>query len=333
MCWVHSSLPVCFSRFGCFLFIFVFIFWLKNPILLHLSSRHLSLLSARDRTDQPDEDSAEGVTGNHGSRAEASQCPPGRTEHWGLHQGLCGSGSPVGYGRGLPHGFFGGRPNQALQVPDALLGLRGVTGGVYKPGSASERLSLQGGVSSRARPVPWAHRVRSRARSVPWAHKVRFRARSVSPQVLLQSPLRSRSPRSQLQSPLHSVSPQVPFQSPLRSGSPRSPLQSPLRSVSPQSPLQSLLRSVSPQSPLQNPLRSGSPRSPLHSGSPRSLLRSWSLQSPLQSLPNGLLLCLLHPGTPVCLFLQALFHSTGLAHRPYPRSASGPAPSKTFFCF
>ncbi len=294
MCWVHSSLPVCFSPFGCFLFIFVFIFWLKNPILLHLSSRHLSLLSARDRTDQPDEDSAEGVTGNHGSRAEASQRPPGSTEHWGLHQGLCGSGSPVGYGRGLPHVFLGGRPNQALQVPDALLAPRGVTGGVYKPGSVSERLSLQGGVSSRARPVPWAHRVRSRARSVPWAHKVRFRARSLSPHV---------------------------------------PLQSPLRSVSPQVPLQSPLRSVSPQVPLQSPLRSGSPRSPLHSGSPRSLLRSWSLQSPLQSLPNGLLLCLLHPGTPVCLFLQALFHSTGLAHRPYPRSASGPPPSKKFFCF
>ncbi len=36
---------------------------------------------------------------------------------------------------------------------------------------------------------------------------------------------------------------------------------------------------------------------------------------------------------PVCLFLQALFHSMDLAHCPCPRSASGPSPSKTFFCF
>ncbi len=42
-----------------------------------------------------------------------------------------------------------------------------------------KRLSLQDGVRSRARSVPWAHRVRSRARSVPWAHRVRSRARSV----------------------------------------------------------------------------------------------------------------------------------------------------------
>ncbi len=36
---------------------------------------------------------------------------------------------------------------------------------------------------------------------------------------------------------------------------------------------------------------------------------------------------------PVCLFLQALFHSMDLAHCPCPRSASGPSPSKTFFFF
>ncbi len=48
--------------------------------------------------------------------------------------------------------------------------------------------------------------------------------------------------------------------------------------------------------------------SPLRSGSPQSLLQG-------QPRP-GLLLCLPHPGTPVCLFLQALFHSTGLAHPP-----------------
>ncbi len=55
--------------------------------------------------------------------------------------------------------FGGGRPSRALQVPDALLAPRGVTGGVHQPGSAFKRLSLQGS-------VPWAHRVRSRARSV-----------------------------------------------------------------------------------------------------------------------------------------------------------------------
>ncbi len=34
-------------------------------------------------------------------------------------------------------------------------------------------------VHSRARSVPWAHRVRSRARSVPWAHRIRSKAHSV----------------------------------------------------------------------------------------------------------------------------------------------------------
>ncbi len=34
-----------------------------------------------DRTDQPDEDSAESATSNHGFRVEASQHLPGRQEH------------------------------------------------------------------------------------------------------------------------------------------------------------------------------------------------------------------------------------------------------------
>ncbi len=125
------------------------------------------------------------------------------------------------------------------------------------------------------------------------------------------------SPQSPLQSPLRSVSPQSPLQSPLRSVSPQSPLQSPLRSVSPQSPPQSPLHSVSPQSPLQSPLRSGSPQSllmkPLLSSGgfllhPGGILLCWPRL--------GLLLCRPRPGTPVCLFLRALFHSTGLAHPP-----------------
>ncbi len=144
--------------------------------------------------DQSDEDSAESANGNHGSRAEASQHLPGRPEHWGLYQGLHGSGSPVGYGKGLPHGLFKGRPSRTLQIPDALLGPRGVAGGLHQCGSEFKRLILQGGVSCgarsspgahwdrsipRARSVPGAHRVRSRARSVPGAHRDRSRARSV----------------------------------------------------------------------------------------------------------------------------------------------------------
>ncbi len=167
-----------------------------------------------------------------------------------------------------------------------------------------------------------------------------------------ESPLGSGSP----QSPLRSVSPQSPLKSSLRPGSPQSSLrpgipQSPLRSGSPQSPL----RSRSPESPLKSSLRPGSPQSPLrsrslqsplksslHPGSPQSLLLSGSPQSPLRSvgpqvtaplkwrfsappwwppaLPArpGLLLCLPCPSTPVCLLLQTLFHSTGLAHRPSP---------------
>ncbi len=120
----------------------------------------------------------------------------------------------LGYGKGLAHGLFLGRPSRALKVPYALLAPRGVTGGVHQPGSEFKRLSLQGGVSCgtrsspgahrthsipwaqrvcpRAHSVPWAHRVRSRARSVPWAHRVRPRAHSVPwAQSPPQSPLRS----------------------------------------------------------------------------------------------------------------------------------------------
>ncbi len=46
--------------------------------------------------------------------------------------------------------FWGGGLAESFKYQDALLAPRGVTGGVRKPGSASERLSLQGGVSSRA---------------------------------------------------------------------------------------------------------------------------------------------------------------------------------------
>ncbi len=161
----------------------------------------------------------------------------------------------------------------------------------------------------------------------------------MSPQIPTQSMLRSMSPQSPLQSPLRSMSPQSPPQSslrfrspqsPLRSGSPQSPLhskspQSPVRSGSPQSLLQSPLRSLSPQRPLQSLLRSGSPQNPLK----KLLLSSGGYLLHLGGvllcwpLPD-LLLCLPHPGTPVCLFLRALFHSTGLAHHPYPRSTSGP---------
>ncbi len=46
---VHSSLPVCFSPLGWFLFIFVFILLLKNPISLHLSPRLISLCTHPDK--------------------------------------------------------------------------------------------------------------------------------------------------------------------------------------------------------------------------------------------------------------------------------------------
>ncbi len=88
----------------------------------------------------------------------------------------------------------------------------------------------------------------------------------------------------------------------------REPTESAPESASPQSPL----RSVSPQSPLQSPLWTGSPQNPLK----KPLLSSGCYLLH----PGGVLLCLPRPGTPVCLFLRALFHSTCLAHRPYPRS-------------
>ncbi len=114
-----------------------------------------------------------------GSRGEALQYPSGRRENWGVRQALLGSRSSVGDGEYLPHGRLLGRPGRALQIPDALLGPRRVAGGLHQPGSEFKRLSLQGGVSCRARSVPEAGRVRSRARSVPGAHAVRSRARSV----------------------------------------------------------------------------------------------------------------------------------------------------------
>ncbi len=175
VCYVdcYSSLPAClFFPFGVVFVHFCFILWLKRNHSLVLEYL-ISLLMRPDRTDQPDEDSAESATGNHGSRAEVSQRLPGRQEHWGIRQGLRGSGSPVGYGKGLPHGLFLGRPSRALQVPYTLSAPWGVTGGVHQPGSEFKQLSLQGGVSCGASSFPWAHRVRSRARSVPWAHRAR----------------------------------------------------------------------------------------------------------------------------------------------------------------
>ncbi len=102
---------------------------------------------------------------NRSSR-EASQCPPGRPENWGLCQGLHGSGSPVRYGKDHPHAHLLGRHGWDLQIPDALLGPRGVAGGLHQSGSEFERLSLQSSISCRACSVLWAHRVRCRARSV-----------------------------------------------------------------------------------------------------------------------------------------------------------------------
>ncbi len=100
-------------------------------------------------------------------------------ELWGERQALLGSCSSVGDREDLPPGLLLGRPGRALQNQDAILEPQGVTGGLSQPGSASEWLGLQGGVSCGARSVLWAHRVRSKARSVPGAHRVRSRIRSV----------------------------------------------------------------------------------------------------------------------------------------------------------
>ncbi len=123
----------------------------------------------------------------NGFSREASQCPPGRPENWGLCQGLHASGSPVGYGKDLPHDHLLARHGQALQILDALLGPREVAGGLHQSGSEFERLKLQGGDSCGARSSPWSHRVRSRVHSGlgahrvcsgPGAHRVRSRAHS-----------------------------------------------------------------------------------------------------------------------------------------------------------
>ncbi len=116
-----------------------------------------------------------------------------------------------------------------------------------------------------------------------------------------------------VQEPTESAPEPALFREPMESTPEPAPLQSPLRSVSPRSPL----HSGSPR----NPLLSRSPRSPLRSGSPLNPLKKPLLSSGgyllhpggiLLCWPRlGLLLCLPHPGTPVCLFLQALFHSTG----------------------
>ncbi len=162
--WLCSSLlPAClFFPFGVVFVVHLFNFIIKNPKSLHLSPRP-------DRTDQPRWGLSRG-----GNRQPWVQGV--KPDHWGLRQGLRGSGSPVGYGGGLPHGVFLGRPSRALQIPDALWAPRGFTGGVHQSGSEFKRLNLQDGVRSRARSAPWADRVRSRARSAPWADRVRSRA-------------------------------------------------------------------------------------------------------------------------------------------------------------
>ncbi len=331
-------LPVClFFPFWVF---FVHFMIKKETILVHLCTRLISLLTHPDRMDKPDEDSAESATSNHGSRAEASQHPPGRQEHWGIRQGLLGSGSPVGYGKGLPHGLFLGRPSQALQVPYALLAPRGVTGGVNKPGSEFKRLSLQGGVRARSVPwaqrvcsrarsllwahrvcsrdrsVPWADRVRSRARSVPWAHGVRSRVRSVP----FAHRVRSRARSVPWAHRVRSRALSVPWAHRVRSRARSVPWghrarsfceptgSAPFREPTGSAPEPVLLREPKRSAPVWDPTESTPVQEPTEPA-------QWPPALPAPPRP-GLLFCLPHPGTPICLFLQALFHSMVLAHRP-----------------
>ncbi len=120
-CLFCGSLPFClFFPFGV-VFVYLCFILLLKPNLPHLSPRLISLLTHPDRTDQPDEDSAENATGKHGFRAEAPQHLPVRPEHGGLRQGLRWSGSSVDYGEDLLHGIFLGKLSRALQVPYALV--------------------------------------------------------------------------------------------------------------------------------------------------------------------------------------------------------------------
>ncbi len=180
VCYVdcYSSLPACmFFPFGVVFVHLCFYFVIKNPIPLHLSPRHLSPHASWQNGSALWELSRESTSKDRSS-GEALQYPPLRRENW-VRQALLGSRSSVSDGENLPHGHLLGRPGQAFQIPDALLGPRGVAGGLHQLGSEFKRLSLQDGVSCGARSVPWAHRVHPRARSIPWAHRVHPRARSI----------------------------------------------------------------------------------------------------------------------------------------------------------
>ncbi len=129
-----------------------------------------------------------------------------------------------------------------------------------------------------------------------------------------ESPPESAPFREPTQSaPFREPTQSAPFREPTQSAPIREPTQSaPFREPTQSAPIRETTESapepappVSRQSPLQSTLQSGSPCSPLQSWTP---LRSGNSQSPLQGQP--------HLGTPVCPLLQALFHSTGLAHLP-----------------
>ncbi len=230
-----------------------------------------------------------GLSGELASKdGESLQYPSGRREDWGLRQALLGSRSLVGDGEDLPHDHLLGRPGRAFQIPDALLGSRGVARWLHQPGSEFKRLSLQAGVSCRARYSLGAHRVRSRARSVPGAHRVHSRARSVPGAHRVHSRARSVPGAHRVRSKarfvpgahrVHSRARSVPGAHRVRSKARFVPgahrvhsrarsvpgahrVHSRARSVpgAHRVRLQSSLRSGSPQSPLQSSLRSRSPQ-------------------------------------------------------------------------
>ncbi len=279
---------------------------LVSTVLLHLSPRpHTSWQNGSAKRGLSRE-----LASKDGSRGEALQYSPGRRENWGVRQALLGSRSSVGDGEYLPHGRLLGRPGRALQIPDALLGPRGVAGGLHQPGSEFKRLSLQGGVScraryspeadrahsrarsspgadrahsvpgadgvhSRARSVPGADGVRSRARSVPGADGVHSRARSVPGADGVRSRARSVPGADGVRSRARSVPGADGVRSKARSVPGAHGVRSRARSVPGAHAVRPRARSVpgADKSPLQSPLRSGSPRSP-----PQSPLRSGSWQ-------------------------------------------------------
>ncbi len=280
VCLFCSSLPAClFFPFRVFFVYDRFILLLKEKIILHLSPLLIS--------PHPPWQNGSAFWGlsEDESSGKALQYPSGRRKNWRVRQALLGSRSPVGDGEDLPHGHLLGRPGQAFQILHALLGLRGVAGGLHQPGSEFKRLC------SRARSVLWAHRVR------PEPPPFREPTESAPEPPPISEPTEPTTEPAPFREPTESVPEPTPFHEPTESApepvlwahrvrSRAAPFREPTESESRRP--QSLLRSRSPQSPLwsrgpQSPLQSGNPQNPL-----KYLLQNGNIQSSFKSsLPSS----------------------------------------------